>query len=119
MLIEADKRGPDFAVPLIYRNESEAAFFVPPNLYLIGLMNLADRSLAMVDYALRRRFVFVTLKPQYGSELFRQWLQERGMHADLVRLDHGTHGAAKPGDQRGSAARRKLPDRPQFLHPQR
>jgi 5-methylcytosine-specific restriction protein B len=49
MLIEADKRGPDFAVPLIYRNENEPAFFVPPNLYLIGLMNLADRSLAMVD----------------------------------------------------------------------
>jgi 5-methylcytosine-specific restriction protein B len=86
MLIEADKRGPDFAVPLIYRNENEPAFFVPPNLYLIGLMNLADRSLAMVDYALRRRFVFVTLMPQYGSELFRQWLLERGMHADLIRL---------------------------------
>lgn len=86
MLIEADKRGPDFAVPLIYRSENEPAFFVPPNLYLIGLMNLADRSLAMVDYALRRRFVFVTLKPQYGSDLFRRWLQERGMQADLVQL---------------------------------
>src|SRR5215216_330519 len=86
MLIEADKRGPDFAVPLIYRNEKEPNFFVPPNLYLIGLMNLADRSLAMVDYALRRRFVFVTLKPQYGSELFRQWLLERGMLADLAWL---------------------------------
>ena len=86
MLIEADKRGPDFAVPLIYRKEDEPNFFVPPNLYLIGLMNLADRSLAMVDYALRRRFVFVTLKPQYGSELFRQWLLERGMLADLARL---------------------------------
>jgi len=86
MLIEADKRGPDFAVPLIYRYEDEPAFFVPPNLYLIGLMNLADRSLAMVDYALRRRFVFVTLKPQYGSELFRRWLLERGMNAELAQL---------------------------------
>jgi 5-methylcytosine-specific restriction protein B len=86
MLIEVDKRGPDFAVPLIYRNENEPAFFVPPNLYLIGLMNLADRSLAMVDYALRRRFVFVTLKPQYESELFRQWLLERSMHVDLAQL---------------------------------
>ena len=86
MLIEADKRGPDFAVPLIYRNEKEPNFFVPLNLYLIGLMNLADRSLAMVDYALRRRFVFVTLKPQYGSELFRQWLLERSMDAALVQL---------------------------------
>ena len=86
MLIETDKRGPDFAVPLIYRNENEPHFFVPPNLYLIGLMNLADRSLAMVDYALRRRFVFVTLKPQFESELFRQWLLERAMGADLVQL---------------------------------
>ena len=86
MLIEADKRGPEFALPLTYRNEDEPHFFVPPNLYLIGLMNLADRSLAMVDYALRRRFVFVTLKPQFESELFRQWLSARSMTPDLVQL---------------------------------
>ena len=86
MLIEADKRGPEFALPLTYRNEDEPHFFVPPNLYLVGLMNLADRSLAMVDYALRRRFVFVTLKPQFESELFRKWLLERSMNADLVQL---------------------------------
>ncbi|HVF25622.1 MAG TPA: AAA family ATPase [Anaerolineales bacterium] len=86
MLIEADKRGPEFALPLTYRNEDEPHFFVPPNLYLIGLMNLADRSLAMVDYALRRRFVFVTLKPQFESELFRQWLSARSMKPDLVEL---------------------------------
>jgi len=86
MLIEADKRGPEFALPLTYRNEDEPHFFVPPNLYLIGLMNLADRSLAMVDYALRRRFVFVTLRPQFESELFRQWLSARSMNPDLVQL---------------------------------
>ncbi len=84
MLIEADKRGPAFAVPLVYRNPDEPRFFVPQNLYLIGLMNLADRSLAMVDYALRRRFVFVTLRPQYESRLFRRWLLERGMAPSLV-----------------------------------
>ena len=86
MLLEADKRGPEFALPLTYRNEDEPHFFVPPNLYLIGLMNLADRSLAMVDYALRRRFVFVTLKPQFDSELFRQWLLERSMEASLAQV---------------------------------
>ncbi|HJR80555.1 MAG TPA: AAA family ATPase [Anaerolineales bacterium] len=86
MLIEADKRGPAFAVPLVYRNQGEPNFFVPPNLYLIGLMNLADRSLAMVDYALRRRFVFVTLQPQYDSELFRKWLLERSMDPGLAQL---------------------------------
>ena len=86
MLIEVDKRGSEFALPLTYRHEDEPHFFVPPNLYLIGLMNLADRSLAMVDYALRRRFVFVTLKPQFESELFRQWLLERSMPADLAQM---------------------------------
>lgn len=86
MLIEPDKRGPEYALPLAYRTEDEPAFYVPPNLYLIGLMNVADRSLAMVDYAMRRRFVFITLKPQYESELFSQWLLERGMQADLVQL---------------------------------
>jgi 5-methylcytosine-specific restriction protein B len=40
----------------------------------------------MVDYALRRRFVFITLRPQYESGLFRQWLLERGMNAKLVQL---------------------------------
>ena len=86
MLIEPDKRGPEFALPLAYRTEDEPHFFVPHNLYLIGLMNVADRSLAMVDYAMRRRFVFITLKPKYDSELFRQWLAERGMEADLLQL---------------------------------
>jgi 5-methylcytosine-specific restriction protein B len=85
MLIEPDKRGPEFALPLAYRTEDEPHFFVPPNLYLIGLLNVADRSLAMVDYAMRRRFVFITLKPQYGSPLFSEWLLERGMDPSLVQ----------------------------------
>lgn len=86
MLIESDKRGPEFALPLIYSSEDEPRFYVPPNLYLIGLMNVADRSLAMVDYALRRRFVFTTLKPQFESDLYRQWLSDRSMDADLINL---------------------------------
>ena len=86
MLIEHDKRGPEFALPLVYRNEDEPRFFIPSNLYLIGLMNVADRSLAMVDYALRRRFAFATLKPQYESNLYRQWLLDRSMNPDLVNM---------------------------------
>ena len=86
LLIEADKRGPDYAVPLIYHSPDEPRFYVPQNLYLIGLMNRADRSLAILDYALRRRFVFVTLKPQYEREQFRHWLLERSMKLELVDL---------------------------------
>lgn len=86
MLIEPDKRGPEYALPLAYRTEDEPHFFVPPNLYLIGLMNVADRSLAMVDYAMRRRFVFISLRPQYESKLFSQWLAQRGMDPGLVEM---------------------------------
>lgn len=86
MLIEHDKRGPEFAVPLVYQNENEPRFYIPSNLYLIGLMNVADRSLAMVDYALRRRFAFATLKPQYESDLYRQWLLDRSMKPELAHL---------------------------------
>jgi len=85
MLIESDKRGPDHAVPLVYRASGEPRFFIPPNLYLIGLMNIADRSLAMVDYALRRRFAFITLQPQYENPLFSKWLLEREMNPALVQ----------------------------------
>jgi 5-methylcytosine-specific restriction protein B len=93
MLIEADKRGPDNVLPLVYRKKDEPLFYVPENLYLIGLMNLADRSLAMVDYALRRRFAFMTLKPQFQSELFRKWLLERGMDESLIDLVFTRMGA--------------------------
>jgi len=86
MLIEHDKRGKEFSVPLVYQKEDEPRFFVPHNLFLIGLMNLADRSLAMVDYALRRRFAFITLKPQYESDLFRKWLSDRLMSSELIDL---------------------------------
>jgi 5-methylcytosine-specific restriction enzyme B len=86
MLIEADKRGPDYAVPLVYRNEDEPRFFIPSNVFLIGLMNVADRSLAMVDYALRRRFAFITLRPQFESNLFQEWLLARSLPKEIVDL---------------------------------
>jgi len=77
MLIEADKRGPNYAVPLTYQRAGEKPFFVPENLYLIGMMNTADRSLALVDYALRRRFSFVDLEPAYESRRFEDYLRDR------------------------------------------
>lgn len=84
MLIEADKRGPDFAMPLTYARDLEEKFFVPSNVHIIGMMNTADRSLAMVDYALRRRFTFVDLRPAYETDRFRDFLDEQNVDADLA-----------------------------------
>ncbi|HET8924279.1 MAG TPA: AAA family ATPase [Candidatus Acidoferrum sp.] len=84
MLLEPDKRGKSFAIPLTYSKEPDETFFVSENVHLIGLMNTADRSLAMVDYALRRRFRFLTLLPAFGSAAFRQYLLERGAEQQLI-----------------------------------
>jgi MrcB-like, N-terminal domain/AAA domain (dynein-related subfamily) len=86
MLIEPDKRGEDYAIPLAYGRPDEAAFSVPPNLFLLGLMNTADRSLAMVDYALRRRFIFHTLEPRFASAKFQTFLEARGASKTIVEL---------------------------------
>jgi MoxR-like ATPase len=85
MLIEADKRGPEWAIPLTYAGADDAPFFVPDNLYMIGLMNTADRSLAMVDYALRRRFAFVDLEPGFQTTQFCAYLQRRGVDDALIQ----------------------------------
>jgi 5-methylcytosine-specific restriction protein B len=69
LLLEPDKRGPAHALRLPYAPPEAPRFFVPENLYVIGTLNLADRSLAPLDYALRRRFAFVGMQPQFGVPL--------------------------------------------------
>jgi hypothetical protein len=83
MLIEADKRDPMWKLRLAYGSKDET-FYVPPNVHIIGTMNTADRSLALVDYALRRRFAFLDLAPQLEHEGFESWLVSRGCSASLV-----------------------------------
>ena len=68
MLIENDKRG--VSLQLLYSDEK---FAVPKNVYIIGMMNTADRSLAMLDYALRRRFAFFEIKPGFETDGFREY----------------------------------------------
>ncbi len=87
MLIEHDKRSEDYAVAPTY---SEDRFHVPANVHILGMMNTADRSLALVDYALRRRFAFETLGPAYesdnGRKAFADYLTSKGADPALPRL---------------------------------
>lgn len=73
MLIERDYRGTEVA--LAYHGKP---FSVPDNLYIIGMMNTADRSLAMIDYALRRRFSFFGMEPGFDSEGFQEYQKKHG-----------------------------------------
>lgn len=73
MLIENDYR--DKPIQMSYKN---IEFAVPSNLYIIGMMNTADRSLAMIDYALRRRFSFFEMKPGFESVGYQEYLNKVG-----------------------------------------
>lgn len=85
MLIEADKRSKQYAASLTYGKPGER-FFVPPNVHILGMMNTADRSLAVVDYALRRRFAFEDLEPAFDNSKFREHLLENKVDATTVDL---------------------------------
>jgi len=75
MLIESDKRGE--SLHLLYSKE---LFSVPKNVYIIGMMNTADRSLAMIDYALRRRFAFFEIEPAFDSDGFQAIMKHSVNH---------------------------------------
>lgn len=93
MLIEGDKRGSENAIKLTYSEFETSRFSVPENVFLIGLMNTADRSLALVDYALRRRFAFFNLSPQFESDKFQSAIVEVGGSLALVQKIRSRIGA--------------------------
>jgi hypothetical protein len=88
MLIESDKRSPEYAINLMYSDSEESRFYVPPNVHIIGTMNTADRSLAVVDYALRRRFAFFDLIPEF-SDKFKGFL--KGVNIENALIDKISH----------------------------
>lgn len=75
-------------VDLLYATDDDIGFTLPENVFLIGTMNTADRSIALVDAAMRRRFAFVSLHPSEPptDQVLRRWLAASGLDAGVADL---------------------------------